>query len=173
MHASAVNPRLRNALMIATNFARTRTQHAPHTTARPAPFCWRRYRYPSHVEAFIRQYKLRQGIQPWVNAPAGGHEPQFAHLPCLRAADLTPNHIHALLANQAGHLDITMRHFLGLMTDGYSAHCYASILGLEGQLRLARYRFLNHPTHALLCHAREIEQRVLSHECCEHLRETF
>lgn len=129
--------------------------------------CGRCYGFSSAVEAFIRTYKLSRGtvdrINPFIHDLAGGFEAIYAHQPKLSATDLTPQHIQSLLTNQAGHLDITLRNYLYLCQWGTTDACRRSLIGLRGQLRLARYRFLNHPTHPELIYAREIELEALAH----------
>lgn len=129
--------------------------------------CGRCYQFSDAVEAFIKTYKLGRGtldrINPFIHDLAGGFEAIYADQPKLSSSDLTPQHIESLLANQAGHLDITLRNYLYLCKNGSTNACWRSLIGLRGQLRLARYRFLNHPTHSQLIHAREIELEALEH----------
>lgn len=125
------------------------------------------YQFSNAVESFIQTYKLSRGtvdrINPYIHDLAGGFEAIYANQPKLSSADLTPQHIESLLANQAGHLDITLRNYLYLCRYGSTQACWRSLMGLRGQLRLARYRFLNHPTHPQLTHTREIELEALEH----------
>lgn len=134
--------------------------------------------FSAEVEAFIKTYRIEQRhvciIKPRVNRLAGGYERLYIHLPKLSAHDLTDDLVEALFANQAGHLDITLRHYLWTLRYGSYRQCDRSRLGLQKQLHLARYRFLNHPTHPDLILARYIELEALRrYPLCWELRKAL
>ncbi|MEM6528856.1 MAG: hypothetical protein AAF653_11220, partial [Chloroflexota bacterium] len=117
--------------------------------------------FSGEVEAFIQRYRIPQArvyvIKPHINRLAGGLEYLYRHLPELTVEELTPDMVEALLVNQAGHLDITLRHYFRMLKYGSTAQCDRSRAGLRGQLELARYRFLNHHEHPDLAFAHYIE----------------
>jgi len=134
--------------------------------------------FSGEVEGFIRRYKLAQchicTIKPHINRLAGGVERLYRHLPELTPDDLTPEMVEALLVNQAGHLDITLRHYFRMLKYGTYDQCDRSRRGLQSQLRLARYRFLNDPDHPELTFALTIELEALrQHPVCWELRKTL
>ena len=134
--------------------------------------------FSGEVEAFIRQYKVARrhicAIKPHINRLAGGVERLYRHLPEMTSDDLTPQMVEALLINQAGHLDITLRHYFQMLKYGTYEQCDRSRTGLQSQLRLARYRFLNHPNHPDLHYARCIELEALrQHPVCWELRKAL
>lgn len=134
--------------------------------------------FSDEVEAFIRQYRVAQRhtwfIKPHINRLAGGFEYLYRHLPGLTVDDLNANLVEALLINQAGHLDVTLRHYFRTLRYGSCRQCDQSRAGLQGQLRLARYRFLNHPHQPDLCYGRYIELEALrQHPICWELRQTL
>lgn len=134
--------------------------------------------FSGEVEAFIRRHKVAQcqicAIKPHINRLAGGVERLYQHLPELAPDDLTPEMVEALLVNQAGHLDITLRHYFRMLKYGTSAQCDRSRRGLQSQLRLARYRFLNYLEHPELAFALYIEREALrQHPVCWELRKTL
>lgn len=134
--------------------------------------------FSGEVEAFIHRYKVAQChicvIKPHINRLAGGVERLYRHLPELTPDDLTPEMVEALLVNQAGHLDITLRHYFRMLKYGTYTQCDRSRRGLQSQLRLARYRFLNYPGHPELAFALYIELEALrQHSVCWELRQTL
>ncbi|MEO0561491.1 MAG: hypothetical protein AAF125_05235 [Chloroflexota bacterium] len=134
--------------------------------------------FSGEVETFIRHHKLPQChicvIKPHINRLAGGVERLYRHLPELTPDDLTPPMVEALLVNQAGHLDITLRHYFRMLRYGTEDQCDRSRAGLQRQLRLARYRFLNYPDHPELAFALYIELEALrQHPICWDLRQTL
>lgn len=134
--------------------------------------------FSDDVESFIKQYKIPKRhtyiIKPKINLLAGGFEYLYRHLPGLSIKDLTSDLIDALLVNQAGHLDITLRHYFWTLKYGSQRQCDRSRAGLQNQLRLARYRFLNHPDHPDLVFARYIELEALrQHSISWELRQTL
>jgi len=134
--------------------------------------------FSGEVETFIRRYRMSQCsvcvIKPHINRLAGGVEYLYRHLPELSKDELTTDLVEALLVNQAGHLDITLRHYFRMLKYGSTAQCDRSRAGLKSQLRLARYRFLNHREHPELAFAYYIELEALrQHPICWELRQTF
>lgn len=134
--------------------------------------------FSEQVEAFIKRYKLARRhtyvIKPHINQLAGGFEYLYRHLPSLTVDDLTDEMVTALLVNQAGHLDITLRHYFMVIKYGSYRQCERSRIGLQKQLRLARYRFLNHRQHPDLAFALMIELDALrQHPVCWELRKTL
>ncbi len=151
-------------------------------TQHPGKSCFMRcnwwYGFSDEVEAFIKRYKVTQShicvIKPQINQLAGGFEYLYRHLPTLSIEDLTDELIEALLVNQACHLDITLRHYFKTLKYGSYRQCDRSRRGLESQLSLARYRFLNYVDHPELRFAHYIELEALrQHPVCWELRKTL
>lgn len=136
------------------------------------------YGFSHEVEAFIHSYKVGKSgicaIKPHINQLAGGIEYLYRHLPTLYVDDLTNELVEALLVNQACHLDITLRRYFKVIKYGSYRQCDRSRRGLENQLQLARYRFLNCSHLPELAYAHYIELEALrQHPICWELRKTL
>lgn len=136
------------------------------------------YGFSDEVEGFIRQYKVEKCdiciLKPYINRLAGGCEYLYRHLPILSVADLTTTLVEALLVNQACHLDITLRRYFKTLKYGSAIQCDRSRRGLQNQLKLGRYRFLNYAQHSDLAFAHYIELEALrQHPVCWELRKTL
>ncbi|MEM9955759.1 MAG: hypothetical protein AAF846_29435 [Chloroflexota bacterium] len=143
----------------------------------PMRCCWWTS-FSDEVEAFIRRYQLSRcqicRIKPRINQLAGGFEYVYRNLPTLSVDDLNDDLVEALLINQAHHLDITLRHYFKTLKYGSTRQCDRSRRGLENQLGLARYRFLNYSEHSELQFAHYIELEALrQHPICWELRKTL
>ncbi|MEM9954490.1 MAG: hypothetical protein AAF846_22975 [Chloroflexota bacterium] len=151
--------------------------HTRKFQSMPQHVCWWTG-FSDEVEAFIRRYQLERcqicTIKPCINRLAGGFEYLYRNLPTLSVDDLNDELVEALLVNQAHHLDITLRHYFKTLKYGSYRQCDRSRRGLENQLSLARYRFLNYSSHPELKFARYIELEALrQHPVCWELRKTL
>jgi len=118
-------------------------------------------RFSVEVENFIIEYKSKatrgsdeaKYYSELVHEMSGGVELGQMNEPRYYIHNLTDDHIDALLWNQAGHLDITVR---GNIESG-------NYINTRRQLALERYRFLADPTHPELIRGRQAELSALNH----------
>ncbi len=133
----------------------------PIATPPPVPNVFmNQIRFSDRVESWVQDHlndgNTMSGKQQLIGDLRAGVEEDFIkyhpEIPELMASQLTLDHIRALLWNQAGHIDVTIR--FASAEDRWA--------GLKQQLTLGRYRFLADRRPALQ-EALDVELEALNH----------